>query len=315
MQWFYAIDGERLGPVSPEELAVLVAHGTVAPTTLVWREGFANWQAWSEVEAQNPLPEVSDDAPAPDPVPLAAGPAEAGPEIDWSVDEFTDNLRTNGFATSVGGCLTRAWENYKSFFGLALGAVFVAYLLAMVAGLLPVIGMLSGILISPHINAGASWIFLKRARGEEVAFADVFAGFSRCYGKLAMVGLIQFGVMLAAIFAFMVPMMLLGVSMEGMENGNPPDISGAHAHPGRDHDLFFSPFFIRRHCGDRSCRFGDQRLPVELADHQRSFLDRLWLDAGDDVARHCGHAGSPDRADFCGPPLRGSGRPGLSRCL
>lgn len=223
MQWFYAVGSERLGPITDQQLSNLIAAGTVSDTTLVWREGFANWQAWSEIATAHPLPPADAGAP-PIPATPVADEYEEGPELDWSIDEFEDNLRQKGFATSLGGCLTRAWENYKSFFWLALGAVLVASILTMIAGVLPVIGLFSGILITPHINAGMAWIFLKRARGEDVEFADIFAGFSRCYGKLALVGLIQFVVMLVFVMTFMIPMLGMGITMDGLESGNPPDI-------------------------------------------------------------------------------------------
>ncbi|MFX3681311.1 MAG: GYF domain-containing protein [bacterium] len=225
MQWFYALNGDRLGPVSPEQLSNLVADGTVTAETLVWRDGFASWEPWGQVAAANPLPAPSADFPPP-PVAPGAGGEYGSPELVWSIDEFAQHLEEQGFATSVGGVLSRAWANYKSFFGLALGAVFVAYLVTMVAGFIPIIGMLSGILITPHINAGVAWVFLKRARGEVVEFGDVFAGFSRCYLKLALVGLIQFGAVLFLVLIFVIPMVAVGVPMSGEVNpGSPPDIS------------------------------------------------------------------------------------------
>lgn len=224
MQWFYAINGERLGPVTPEQFSRLVADGTVTNETLVWREGFANWEPWGQVADAHPLPEPDPDTP-PMPVPVAATEEAGSPELAWSIDEFAQHLAERGFATSVGGGLSRAWDNYKSFLGLALGAVFVAYLLTMVVGLIPLVGFLSGILVTPHINAGVAWIFLKRARGEAVEFGDVFAGFSRCYGKLAMVGVIQFIAILALVFALIIPMILLGIPMGGeMDPATPPEI-------------------------------------------------------------------------------------------
>ncbi len=232
MQWFYASEDERRGPVSSEQLANLIAQGLVSDQTLVWREGFANWLPWGEVAAANPLPSPSVDTP---PVPDSFdSPDDAydSASTEWSVDEFAQNLHGNGFVTSVGGCLSRAWENYKSFFGLALGAVFVAFVVSTLAGLVPLVGWFAGFLVSPHITAGVAWIFVLKLRGEEVEFGDVFAGFSRCYGKLVLVGLIQFGVGVAIIVAFMIPMFAVGLyleTLETMEGGTPPDLSGTQA--------------------------------------------------------------------------------------
>jgi hypothetical protein len=42
-QWFYARDGHEGGPVSQEELIVLVFMGQLRPQDLLWRKGFENW--------------------------------------------------------------------------------------------------------------------------------------------------------------------------------------------------------------------------------------------------------------------------------
>jgi len=49
MQWYYAVNGQRMGPVSETEFEKLVQNGTIKADTLVWRQGFANWQAYSTV--------------------------------------------------------------------------------------------------------------------------------------------------------------------------------------------------------------------------------------------------------------------------
>ena len=43
--WYYAIGGERQGPVGFEHLRQLMLTGQIAPTDLVWRQGMADWQA------------------------------------------------------------------------------------------------------------------------------------------------------------------------------------------------------------------------------------------------------------------------------
>jgi hypothetical protein len=230
MQWFYAINGNRLGPASPEQFAALVAAGTITEETLVWREGFGEWEPWGKVAAANPLPEPSADAPLPPPMVVeddeATGDHVEDETTSWSMDEYSANLEEQGFSTSIGGCLSRAWDNYKSFFGVALGAVVVAYLVLMVAGMIPVLGVLSGIIVGPHINAGVAWIFLKRARGESVELGNVFDGFKRCYVKLLLVGLVQMAAAIAVALVFVIPMMLMGMPLgaDGIDPAAPPEI-------------------------------------------------------------------------------------------
>jgi hypothetical protein len=46
MDWYYAVGGEKKGPVSDEEFQRLVQQGSISSQTLVWREGMANWQPY-----------------------------------------------------------------------------------------------------------------------------------------------------------------------------------------------------------------------------------------------------------------------------
>lgn len=47
MEWYYAVGGDRKGPVSDDDLKHLVQQGIVTSQTLVWREGMANWQPYA----------------------------------------------------------------------------------------------------------------------------------------------------------------------------------------------------------------------------------------------------------------------------
>lgn len=50
MPWYYANSGqERQGPVTDPEFEKLVSDGLIRPDTMVWREGMAQWQAYSAV--------------------------------------------------------------------------------------------------------------------------------------------------------------------------------------------------------------------------------------------------------------------------
>ena len=72
MDWYYANDGQRQGPISAEEFARLVAGGTVHDDTLVWRAGMNEWQPASRTPLAEkfPLNEVFPDLP-----PIVATPS------------------------------------------------------------------------------------------------------------------------------------------------------------------------------------------------------------------------------------------------
>jgi uncharacterized RDD family membrane protein YckC len=63
MQWYYAIDGRRLGPVPHEEFERLVHAGTIGVDALVWRQGMDQWQTLADVKAAHP--DLIADAPPP----------------------------------------------------------------------------------------------------------------------------------------------------------------------------------------------------------------------------------------------------------
>ncbi len=54
MQWFYANDRVKAGPVTDLDLEALVRDGTVKPETLVWRDGLADWVPYREAAAVLP---------------------------------------------------------------------------------------------------------------------------------------------------------------------------------------------------------------------------------------------------------------------
>ena len=49
-EWYYAVDGERQGPLTMTGLLALVEAGTISAETLVWKPGFENWLPASSVE-------------------------------------------------------------------------------------------------------------------------------------------------------------------------------------------------------------------------------------------------------------------------
>lgn len=88
MQWYYAIDGQRSGPVPHAELERLIQAGTITGEALVWRQGMDQWKALADVQARDPalfslvpppLPpedEVSPAADGDEPEPFRQASAE-----------------------------------------------------------------------------------------------------------------------------------------------------------------------------------------------------------------------------------------------
>lgn len=52
MEWYYANEGNRIGPVTAEAFEAAIKDAKVKPETLVWTNGFEAWQPWSAVADQ-----------------------------------------------------------------------------------------------------------------------------------------------------------------------------------------------------------------------------------------------------------------------
>jgi hypothetical protein len=64
-EWYYADNGQQMGPVSAFELRALLAKGAVKPDDLVWRDGLSNWIPASQARELWPnLPATPVAAPA-----------------------------------------------------------------------------------------------------------------------------------------------------------------------------------------------------------------------------------------------------------
>jgi hypothetical protein len=92
MNWFYAKDGQQVGPVDFSEIQRLAAEGQIKPDDLVWQQGTPNWVKLSTVVTGGTSPAPS--VPAVPGVPAAeaivpAAPAGARPDygdfLCWGV--------------------------------------------------------------------------------------------------------------------------------------------------------------------------------------------------------------------------------------
>ncbi len=65
MPWYYAQNNQRFGPYTEQEFSNMVAQGTIALDTLVWRDGMQNWLPFTHVESQFRSGPLAAAAPGP----------------------------------------------------------------------------------------------------------------------------------------------------------------------------------------------------------------------------------------------------------
>jgi hypothetical protein len=222
MEWYYAIDGVRREPVSAQEMARLVAAGDVRDDTLVWRAGMGVWQPWSEVAAGAGLPAL--DGVGSQGMSAGGGGVAAASELTLSPDEFWAGVQQHGYRTSVGSCLSRGFDLYKGAIGGCLAGAWVPQLVTMAAGLVPLVSFVATFLVTPQMNAGMLWSFVRRVRGEPAEIGDVFEGYRRAFGRLALVMLLQLLVLLPFIVGAVVAGGGLAILAQPQVEGTPPEV-------------------------------------------------------------------------------------------
>lgn len=131
--WYFVdLLGQRKGPMSQQQLLEVIAQGRLRPTSLVWREGLAQWQPLSSMEHEL-QPPAAATAPPPAPTPPAlveANPFATSPSgfvADWA-------YATNSNEVVYGGFARRFLALMLDSLILWVISVVLIVLLAMIAG-------------------------------------------------------------------------------------------------------------------------------------------------------------------------------------
>jgi len=111
-QWWYAMSGERFGPVEEADLRAKLISVEVQPTDLVWTEGMADWKPAMEVFPAGPeaVPapmEGGGAMPGPEgpaqAVPMASSPSGSPGPVEGAVDESVKGLSLAALISGIVG--------------------------------------------------------------------------------------------------------------------------------------------------------------------------------------------------------------------
>lgn len=204
-------DGKEYGPVTVEKIREWIAAGRANAQTQCRREGEA---AWSTIGS---LPEFSASFAAPPAfagAPVAAAPVATSQLARRSVDSkgYAEAIKASGARVDVFECLSLAFKFWTSNFLPVVGVTALVIILQAVIGMIPLVGMLSGLLLNGVFYGGLYYYYLGKMRGEHRELSDGFAGFTRALGPLVLSSLLQAGIMLALLFVFAAPIMGVAIS-------------------------------------------------------------------------------------------------------
>jgi Interferon-induced transmembrane protein/GYF domain 2 len=71
--WYFGRDGRQEGPISDEQLRIMISNGSLRREDLVWREGMADWKPAGQIPGL-PFPSPAMYAPPPPPQAPPASP-------------------------------------------------------------------------------------------------------------------------------------------------------------------------------------------------------------------------------------------------
>lgn len=135
--WFYAHQGQQQGPISDEELQSMIATGAIQPTTLLWRQGMAQWQPLSSFAMPPADPLTPQPAPAPQPFP----PISAAPSLAYaSPMPPSDDVGQNAGMRMLLPVGRSGWAIAAGYLGL-LSILMVPAPFAIICGIIAIIHM------------------------------------------------------------------------------------------------------------------------------------------------------------------------------
>jgi hypothetical protein len=215
-------DGKQYGPVPADKVQAWIRDGRANLQTKAQRVGEAEWRT---------LGEFAEFSAAAVPPPLAAAPAPAPAAPVGPVDAktYAADLIARAAPLDVFECLSRSFHLWKNNFFPLVGATLLVMLAEMVLGLIPIVGMLSGLVLKGVFYGGVYYYYLGKIRQEPREIGDAFAGFSRAFVPLMLATLVVSLTSIAIILPTLWPM--LGFILEALRHPGqtmpPPHMTGA----------------------------------------------------------------------------------------
>jgi uncharacterized membrane protein len=146
--------------------------------------------------------------------------AAPGTEVD-EIREAEENAllpEPNRLAAGAGITWIReGWELMQGYMGVWIGMGVVWFIILVVLQLVPFLGPIAQVLLTPVFTAGMMLACRARERDEDVRFTHLFAGFSNRMGALMLLGLIYF---LIVMFVVMIMGFIIALSVSAVKLSN-----------------------------------------------------------------------------------------------
>ena len=239
MNWYYVDSGKQAGPVDDAQFESLRLTGQIQPDTLVWHEGMANWQPYSEVKPPEPpptappsSPEISPAAQDTPPVSIlccVCGNQFAADQVIRHNNQFvcaackpiffqrlseglaisqpTPTMRASeaellarDYNVDVSRSLSKAWDIFKKRAGTIIAASVLVYLVLLAINIIPYLSLILSVILGGPVMGGLWRFYIKEVRQEQPTISDAFSGFGPRFWQLVLTQLIISLVTMGVIF-------------------------------------------------------------------------------------------------------------------
>jgi GYF domain 2 len=191
------VDGKEYGPVSADQVKDWIVAGRANGQTKVKREGTTEWKSLAE------YPELAVLLGA-QPPPVAA----AAPAVPVDPKAYAADLIARAPKLLIGDMIGRGWDLLKANFWPLVGVTLVTYLVSVVVGAIPLVGLLLwGVFVGGLYN-----YYLKRLRGQPAALGDAFGGFTLAFVPLMLAGLVSWLLTVVGFICLVIPGIYLAVA-------------------------------------------------------------------------------------------------------
>jgi hypothetical protein len=198
-------DGKEYGPVATDKVRDWLAAGRANFQTRARRDGETDWKTLADFE-EFVIP--SDSSPPP--IPSASSPAAStslAPTGPVDAKAYADDLIARSAPLDVFEMLGRSFKLWTSNFWPLVGITLLVLVIQAIAGMVPIIGMLSGFLLNGVFYGGLYYYYLGKVRGEPREIGDAFAGFSKAFVPLMLTTLITTLITIAVFIPFFFPLL------------------------------------------------------------------------------------------------------------
>jgi len=173
-------DQKEYGPVTADQINAWILEGRANGQTLVQPLGSSEWK---------PLSGLTEFATA-----LGVKSAEGGPPSMIATKDpsaLANAVLSRNVRLEIGECMSRGWRSLMENAGLFFGAAGLLVVMRLALGLIPFVGGIANWILYGALYGGFYLIYLKRLRGQPTGLGELFAGFSRNFSQLMLVGIVS----------------------------------------------------------------------------------------------------------------------------